>query len=69
MSMTEKQVQALLVRAAKTFVQAFLGFLVTGLSLGSASGGTEALRALLAGAVAAGVSALMNAYLKPEEAK
>lgn len=61
-------VRPILVRAAKTFYQAFLGFLLTGLTLGSASAGTEALRSLLAGAIAAGISAVVNLYIKPKEA-
>jgi ABC-type antimicrobial peptide transport system permease subunit len=67
--MSEQQVQALLVRALKTFVQGFLGFLITGVTLGNLPAGTSALWGLLTGAIAAGVSALMNAYLKPLEAK
>jgi uncharacterized membrane protein len=67
--MSEQQVQALVVRALKTFVQGFMGFLVTGLTLGTLPASTEAVRALLAGAVAAGISAIMNLYIKPVEAK
>lgn len=75
--MTEKQVQALLVRAVKTFAQAFVAVFLLGvlnvisslLSTGNFSAAKSALVALVTAALAAGVSALMNAYIKPEEAK
>jgi hypothetical protein len=74
--MSEQAVQALLVRAFKTFVQAFLSVFLVGItpiltnitSVGY-SGAKAALVALVTGAIAAGISALMNAFLKPVEAK
>lgn len=67
--MSEQQVQALLVRALKTFIQGFLGYLVTAVAALNQTFGSAALWALLTGGIAAGVSALMNVYLKPVEAK
>lgn len=67
--MSEQQVQALLVRALKTFIQGFLGYLTTAIGALGQTFGSAALWALLAGGIAAGVSALMNVYLKPVEAK
>lgn len=67
--MTQQQVQALLVRAFKTFLQGFLGYAVTAVAALNQTFGASALWALLAGGIAAGISALMNVYLKPEEAK
>lgn len=67
--MTEQQIQALLVRALKTFLQGFLGYTITGVAALGQTFGSAALWALLAGGIAAGVSALMNVYLKPVEAK
>lgn len=64
--MTEKQVQALVVRALKTFIQGFLGVILAGVV---GVNGITALKALIVGAFAAGISAVVNAYLKPEEAK
>jgi hypothetical protein len=64
--MTEKQVQALIVRAIKTFLQAALAFVVAGLASVST---LPAGKALLIAAIAAGVSAVTNVFIKPEEAK
>lgn len=64
--MSEQQVQALLVRAFKTFVQGFLAVFLAGLVSATSQ---VALKALVVGAFAAGVSAVMNAFIKPEEAK
>lgn len=64
--MSEKQFIALLVRAFKTFVQAFLAVLLAGLTEVS---DLSTLRALAVAAVAAGLSAIMNFIVKPEEAK
>lgn len=52
---------ALLVRAFKTFVQAFLAaWAVTSFDFGTAA---------IIGATSAGVSALMNLFIQPQEAK
>lgn len=74
--MTQQQVQALITRAFKTFVQAFLAVFITGLTPiiqgitnTGWSGAKAALVALVAGAIAAGISAAMNAFIKPEEAR
>jgi hypothetical protein len=64
--MTEKQVQALIVRAIKTFLQAALAFVFAGLASVST---LPAGKALLIAAIAAGVSAVTNVFIKPEEAK
>lgn len=54
-------VNAIIIRAFKTFVQGFAAYwVVTGNSLDKAA---------LTGAVAAGVSALMNLLIQPTEAK
>lgn len=56
----------LLVRAFKTFVQAFLGVLsLSILTVVDVPTG----KAALAGALAAGFSALMNLFIQPQEAK
>lgn len=53
--------EALAVRALKTFIQAFLAFLaVTDVPLSKAA---------LGGAVAAGISAVVNLFIQPQEAK
>ena len=76
--MTEQQIQAIIVRALKTFIQAFLSVFSLGLtsvvgnvvaSGQSISGYKSALLGLIVGAVAAGLSALINIYIKPVEAK
>lgn len=64
--MTEKQFIALVIRAFKTFVQAFLAVLLAGVVNVSS---LSALKALAIAALAAGVSALTNLFIKPEEAK
>lgn len=64
--MNQININALFVRALKTFLQAFLAALLAGLA------GTvnfTATKALVVGAIAAGVSALMNLFLQPTEAK
>lgn len=64
--MSEAQVIALIVRALKTFLQAALAFVVAGLaSISTLSAG----KALLLAAIAAGLSAVMNVFIKPVEAK
>lgn len=59
-------VNALLIRAFKTFVQAFLAIIIAGLTpqINVATG-----KALLISAIAAGLSAVMNLFLAPQEAK
>lgn len=64
--MTEQQVIALLVRALKTFLQAALAFAVAGLASVST---VPAAKALLIAAIAAGLSAVFNVFLRPVEAK
>lgn len=75
--MTEQEIRALLVRAFHTFWQAFVAVFLLGifsvisdvLSTNSISGAKTALLALVVAALAAGLSALKNAYVKPVEAK
>lgn len=57
---------ALVVRAFKTFLQAFLAFAATGVV---AAVNVPTTKALIAGAIAAGISAVMNLFLAPQEAK
>lgn len=58
--------EALVVRALKTFLQAF----VAAVSLGVVSTtNISAIKALIVGAIAAGISAVMNLLLAPQEAK
>lgn len=64
--MTEQMVIALLVRGIKTFLQAALAFVVAGLASVTT---LPAGKALLIAAIAAGLSALCNLFLKPLEAK
>lgn len=64
--MTEQQVQALLVRAVKTFAWAFLATLATGIMNVT---DTSTLKALAVAGVAAGISAVANYFIRPEEAK
>lgn len=66
MGITEKQVQALIVRALKTFLQAFLAVLLAGLVNVT---DMSAAKALAVSALAAGISAIMNVVVRPEEAK
>lgn len=60
--------RAIAVRAAKTFFQAFLASISYGLTTTSNTSST-ALRALIVAALAAGLSAVSNLYIKPNEAK
>lgn len=63
---TPVNLEALVVRAFKTFIQAFLA----ALSLGIVSTtNISAIKALIVGAIAAGVSAVMNLLIAPQEAK
>lgn len=66
MGLTEQQVQAIIVRALKTFVQAFLAFLAAGI-VNVTSG--NAGKALVVGAFAAAVSAVINVFIQPTEAR
>lgn len=75
--MTQQEIQAILVRAFKTFVQTFITVFVLGLtpiissilSTHNLSGASSALLALVAAAGAAGISAVMNVKIRPQEAK
>lgn len=75
--MSEQVVKAILVRAFHTFVQAFLAVFLLGLTsvisdilrTNTFSGAESALLAVTVGALAAGFSAVKNAYVKPVEAK
>lgn len=64
--MNNVKLDALLVRAFKTFIQAFLAFVSTGLVTAIS---VPTTKALIAGAIAAGISAAMNLFLAPQEAK
>lgn len=57
---------ALIIRALKTFVQATLAFLATGIVTAI---DVPTTKALIAGAIAAGISAVMNLFIQPTEAK
>ncbi len=56
----------LAVRALKTFVQAFAATVSLGIFTTT---DIPAVRALIAGAIAAGISAVMNLVIQPTEAK
>lgn len=56
----------LLVRALKTFIQAFLGAVSLGIVTTT---DIPALKALIVGALAAGFSAAINLVIQPTEAK
>lgn len=56
---------AILIRAFKTFLQAFTAVLLAGLTTTIDGAGWKAL---IVGAFAAGVSATMNLFIKPSEA-
>jgi hypothetical protein len=60
------KVDVLIVRALKTFLQAFLAVVLAGLTTAIDLATTKAL---LIGALAAGVSAVMNLFLVPQEAR
>jgi hypothetical protein len=64
--MSEQQVQALIVRALKTFLQAAVS--VVALNIGNVTN-LNAGKTLAIAAVAAGVSAVINIFVKPVEAK
>lgn len=75
--MTQQQVIATLVRMFHTFWQAFIAVFLLGitpvvsdvLKTGTLDGAKVALLALVVSAAAAGLSALKNILVKPEEAK
>lgn len=56
----------LIVRALKTFLQAFAAAVSIGIVTTT---DISAVRALILGAIAAGISAVMNLFLQPQEAK
>lgn len=64
------EIKDIIVRAIKTFIQGFLGALVVTLPNADITS-TEVLKSLLIGAIASGISAVMNifinAYNKKEE--
>lgn len=64
--MDEVNFNVLLVRALKTFIQASLAFVATGLVTAV---DVPTTKALIAGAIAAGISAVMNLFIQPKEAK
>lgn len=58
--------EALVVRALKTFLQAFIAAVSVGVVTSTS---ISAVRALIVGAIAAGVSAVMNLFIAPQESK
>lgn len=64
--MNKVNIEVLIVRALKTFIQAFVAAVSVGIVTTT---NIPALRALVIGAIAAGVSAVMNIFLQPQEAK
>lgn len=54
------------IRALKTFLQAFVAAVSVGIVTTT---DISAVRALIVGAIAAGVSAVMNLFIQPNEAK
>lgn len=58
--------EALIIRALKTFVQGFAGAIGLGITTAVSIPTTKAL---IVGAIAAGVSAVMNLFIAPQEAK
>lgn len=59
-------INVLLVRALKTFIQATLAFVATGVLTVV---DVPTTKALIAGAIAAGISAVMNLFIAPTEAR
>lgn len=59
-------IEAILVRALKTFLQAAAAFAATGIVTAIS---VPTTKALIGGAIAAGISAVMNLFLQPQEAK
>ena len=64
--MNEVNANVLLVRALKTFIQAFASVLAVS---AATVVNIETGKAVLIGAVAAGISAVMNLFIAPTEAK
>jgi hypothetical protein len=58
--------EALAVRAFKTFIQGFLAAVSAGLITAV---DIPTTKALIVGAIAAGISAVMNLFIAPQEAK
>lgn len=56
----------LFIRALKTFIQAFVAAVSVGIV---STTDISAVRALIVGAIAAGISAVMNLVIQPTEAK
>lgn len=64
--MTENNFNVLAVRALKTFIQASLAFVAVGIVTAV---DVPTTKALIGGAIAAGISAVMNLFIQPTEAK
>lgn len=64
--MAPLNINALLIRALKTFIQGFLAALAAGVVTAV---DIPTTKALVIGAIAAGISAVMNLFLAPQEAK
>ena len=58
---TKQKVKDIAIRAAKTFIQAFCASIT--IDAATLSGDTSLLRPMLISAVAAGISAVMNAFV------
>lgn len=59
-------INVILIRALKTFIQAVLASAIAGLT---AAVSVPTTKALIIGALAAGVSAVMNLFIAPQEPK
>jgi len=64
--MNNVNTNALIIRAFKTFIQTFLAAVSVGIVTTT---DIPAVKALIVGALAAGISAVMNLFLAPQEAK
>lgn len=64
--MSQQEVLSIVIRAVKTFLQAFFATLAAGV-LTTVDG--AAVKALVIASFAAGISAVMNVFIKPVEAK
>lgn len=60
--MTKDKIKDIAIRAFKTFIQGFLGAIV--ITSGTDLTNPEVLKSLLIGALAAGISAVMNLFLE-----
>lgn len=67
MQFNRVSIEALIVRAIKTFIQAFAAALSLGIL--TPINDVTAIKAMIVGAVAAGISAVMNLFIAPQEAK